>query len=67
MIQPSNSSTKLQPRHHLLIAGLVVVAAVIAYGAFSFIVGTVAFLVKLAIVLGLAYLFVRFLVHRARH
>ena len=55
MIQPStNGRSGLRPRHGALVVGSVLLTAIIAYAAFGFIVGTLAFLVKLAIVVGVA-------------
>jgi hypothetical protein len=42
----------------------VVLTAIIAYAAFGFIVGTIAFLVKLAVVVGVAFLVVKLLFRR---
>ena len=66
MLKPSNSQQSLRPHHGVAIAVGIVVAAVIAFGAFHFILGTIAFLVKLAIVLGLAYVIVRVVLRSAR-
>lgn len=66
MIQPTNQKTGLRPVHTAGVVAAVVVAAIVAYAAFGFIVGTIAFLVKLAIVVGIAALAWRFFSHRAK-
>lgn len=66
MIQPTNHRTGLRPVHTAGVVVAVVVAAIVAYAAFGFIVGTIAFLVKLAIVVGIAALAWRFFTHRSR-
>ena len=66
MIQPTNKQSGLRPRHGAATVVAVVIAAVIAYAAFGFIVGTLAFLVKLVIVVGIAFLVVRFFARHAR-
>ena len=67
MIQPStNGRSGLRPRHGVLVVGSVVIAAIVAYAAFGFIVGTIAFLVKLAIVVGVAFLVVKLVFRRSK-
>ena len=67
MIQPTKTqSGGLRPRHGAAIAVSVVIAAVVAYAAFGFIVGTIAFLVKLAIVVGIGALVVKLVFRRAK-
>jgi threonine/homoserine/homoserine lactone efflux protein len=66
VLQPRGKQTSLRPRHGVAIAVGVVAIILVTYGAFSFIVGTIAFLIKLLIVLGLAYLVIRFVTRSAR-
>jgi hypothetical protein len=64
MIQPTNDRSGLRPRHGVIVVGSVVLAAIIAYAAFGFIVGTFWFLVKLAVVVGVGFLVVKMLFRR---
>ena len=67
MIQPStNDRSGLRPRHGVLVVGSVLLTAIVAYAAFGFIVGTIAFLVKLAVVVGVAYLVVKLVFRRTK-
>jgi tetrahydromethanopterin S-methyltransferase subunit B len=67
MIQPStNGRSGLRPRHGVLVVGSVLLTAIVAYAAFGFIVGTIAFLVKLAVVVGVAYLVVKLVFRRTK-
>jgi threonine/homoserine/homoserine lactone efflux protein len=66
VLQPKGKQTSLRPRHGVAIALGVVAAVLVAYVAFSFIVGTIAFLIKLVIVVGIIYLIVRFVTRSAR-
>jgi hypothetical protein len=67
MIQPStNGRSGLRPRHGVLVVGSVVIAAIVAYAAFGFIVGTIAFFVKLAVVVGIAFLVVKLIFRRTK-
>lgn len=67
MIQPTNRSSRgIRPFHGLVVAGTVVVAAVVAFAAFSFVAGTIAFVVKAAIVLAIVYGVMRLLLRRPR-
>ena len=62
---PKHLELKLRPIHGLVVAGSVVIAVLIAFAAFSFIVGTLAFLVKLVIVVGVLWLVGRRVVRHA--
>lgn len=66
MIQPSSGRSGIRPRHTATVVGAVAVAAVVAYLAFGFIVGTLAFLVKLAVVVGIGFLAVKLVFRRSR-
>jgi hypothetical protein len=50
----------------VLVVGSVLLTAIVAYAAFGFIVGTIAFLVKLAVVVGVAYLVVKLVFRRTK-
>ena len=65
MIKPSGSSTGLRPVHGATMVVAAVLAVVIAYAAFGFIVCAVAFLVKLAIVVAVIALVVKLVLRRA--
>lgn len=62
----SGSSGGLRPHHGLMIAGAAVAAAIVAFWAFSFVIGVVAFLVKLIVVLAVVGLVLKFILGRAR-
>ena len=66
MIQPTNHPSSLRPRHGVLVVGSVLVTALVAYLAFGFIVGVVAFFVKLVVVVAVAALVVKLVVGRSR-
>jgi hypothetical protein len=46
--------------------GIRLLTAIVAYALFGFIVGTLAFLVKLAVVVGVAFLVVKLLFRRTK-
>lgn len=66
MIQPTNRQPSIRPRHGALVVGSVIATALVVYLAFGFIVGVVAFFVKLVVVLAVAALVVRLVVGRSR-
>lgn len=66
MLQSSPGTNKLRPRHTLAAVVGVAVAALVAFWAFSFVVGVIAFVVKLAIVVVVAWLVIRVLLHLAK-
>ena len=64
MIEPrENRSNQLRPRHGVTVIAVAVIAVVVAYLAFGWIVGLVAFLIKtvvvVAVIAGAGYLVVR--------
>jgi hypothetical protein len=67
MIQPStNGRSGLRPRHGVLVVGSVVVTALVAFWAFSFLVGAFFDVVKLAVVVGVAFLVVKLVFRRSK-
>ena len=66
MLEPGDNARKLQPRHGIAATAAVIVTVIVAFWALSFIVGTIAFLVKLAVVLGIAYVVIHLLVRKSR-
>jgi hypothetical protein len=67
MIQPStNGRSGLRPRHGALAVGSVVLAAIVVYAAFVLIAGIIGFLVKAAVVVGVAYLVVKLVFRRTK-
>jgi hypothetical protein len=63
MIEPRTTPGGLRPGHKLTVVAVAVVAAIVAYLAFSWIVGLVAFLIKtvlvIAVIGGVLYLLMR--------
>lgn len=54
MLEPAPKSSKsLRPGHALSVVAIAVIVAVVAYVAFGWIVGLVAFLIKTVIVIGI--------------
>ena len=65
-IQPAEKHNGLRPVHGAVVVGTVVIAAVVAYAAFGFIVGAIAFVVKLAIVAAIVGLVAKLVFRHAR-
>ena len=65
-IQPAEKHNGLRPAHGVVLVGTVVVAAIVAYAAFGFIAGVIAFVVKLAIVVAIVGLVAKLVLRRAR-
>jgi len=65
VIKPSNSGTGLRPRHGAALVVATVVAVIVAYAAFGFIVGVIAFFVKLVVVVAVITLIGRLLFRHA--
>jgi ABC-type nickel/cobalt efflux system permease component RcnA len=63
MIEPRSTQGGLRPGHKLTVVAAAVVAAIVVYLAFGWIVGLVAFLIKTAVVIvvigGVLYLVLR--------
>ena len=66
MIQPTNRQPAIRPRHGMLVVGSVLATALVAYLAFGFIVGVIAFFVKLVVVVAVAALVVKLVIGRSR-
>jgi len=65
-IQPAEKHNGLRPAHGVVLVGTVVIAAVVAYAAFGFIAGLVAFVVKLAIIAAIVALVGKLVLRHAR-
>jgi hypothetical protein len=65
MIKPSGSSTKLRPAHTATLVIGSVIAVVVAFAVFHFVIGLIAFFVKLVIVVAIVGLLAKFLFRRA--
>jgi hypothetical protein len=65
MIKPSGSSTKLRPVHSATLVVGTIVAVVLAFAVFHFIVGIVAFLIKLIIVVAVVGLLAKLVFRHA--
>jgi ABC-type multidrug transport system permease subunit len=66
MIQPKSGSSGLRPVHGVAVVAAVVVVAVIVFGVFHFIVGVLAFFIKLVIVIAVLYGLTRFVLRHAK-
>jgi len=62
---PTTKGSGLRPVHGGVVAVSVVVAVVVAFAAFSFVAGVVAFIVKLAVVVGIVWVVSRLVLRRA--
>jgi hypothetical protein len=65
MIKPSGSGTKLRPTHAATLVVGSVIAVIVAFAAFHFVVGLIAFFVKLVIVVAVVGLLAKFVFNRA--
>ena len=63
MIEPRSSQRGLRPGHTLTVVAAAVIAAIVVYVAFSWVVGLLAFLIKtvvvVAVIAGVVYLVTR--------
>jgi hypothetical protein len=65
MIQPTERHTGLRPFHGAVLVGTTVVAVLIAFAAFHFVLGAIALVVKLAIIVAIVSFVARLLLRHA--
>jgi hypothetical protein len=66
MIQPTDSRNGLRPFHGVVLVGTTVVAVLIAFAAFHFVIGAIAIVIKLAIIVAIVGFVARLLMRHAR-
>ena len=66
MIQPTDGRTGLRPFHGVVLVGTTVVAVLIAFAAFHFVLGAIAVVIKLAVVVAIVGFVARLLLRHAR-